>query len=64
MNQIREYQNKISANEHENTLMKQRLEKILQENRHLTEETSNAQEQLRMSAGQMTKLRAEISQMK
>ena len=44
--------------------MKQRLEKILQENRGLNEEVSNAQEQMRLSAGQMSKLRAEITEMK
>ena len=44
--------------------MKQRLEKILQENRGLDEEVRNAQEQMRLSAGQMNKLRAEISEMK
>ena len=44
--------------------MKQRLEKILQGNRGLNEEVSNAQEQMRLSAGQMSKLRAEISEMK
>ncbi len=54
--ELNEYKNRISANNAENDTYKQRVQKLLSENSNLNEEVRTAQENLRLSAGQMGKL--------
>ena len=44
--------------------MKRKINNILQENQHLNEEVRNAQENLRLSANQISKLNNEINEYK
>ena len=60
--ELNEYKNKIAANEQENSLIKQKMSSLLKENSGLSEEVRSAQENLRLSAGQMSKLNAELSE--
>jgi cell division protein ZapA len=58
--ELNEYKNRISANNAENDTYKQRVQKLLSENSNLNEEVRTAQENLRLSAGQMGKLQNEF----
>lgn len=62
--EIQQYQSMINANEEENRRMKERMDKLMRENRSLDDEVKNAQESARLSAGQMAKLNAELSDYK
>ena len=58
--ELNEYKNRIAANNAENDTYKQRVQKLLSENSNLNEEVRTAQENLRLSAGQMGKLQNEF----
>ena len=58
--QLNEYRNRISANNQESETYKQRIQKLLSENTNLNEEVRTAQENLRLSAGQIGKLQNEF----
>jgi len=58
--ELSEYRNRISANNQENDTYKQRVQKLLSENTSLNDEVRTAQENLRLSAGQMGKLQNEF----
>ena len=62
--ELNEYKNKISSNEQENALLKQKMNTLLKENTGLNDEVRTAQENLRLSAGQMSKLNAELNEYK
>ncbi len=58
--ELNEYRNKISSNNQESETYKQRIQKLISENSSLGEEVRTAQENLRLSAGQMGKLQNEF----
>ena len=62
--ELNEYKNRIAANDQENNLLKQKMNNLMKENQGLDEEVRNAQENLRMSANQMSKLNAELNEYK
>jgi chromosome segregation ATPase len=62
--ELNEYKNRIAANDQENNLLKQKMNNLLKENQGLDEEVRNAQENLRLSANQMSKLNAELNEYK
>ena len=45
-------------------MIKRKMQSIIQENQHLTEEVRNAQENLRLSANQISKLNNEVNEYK
>jgi FtsZ-binding cell division protein ZapB len=59
--ELNEYKQRIASNDQESNLLKQKINNLLKENTNLDEEVRNAQENLRLSAGQMSKLNAELS---
>lgn len=62
--ELNDYKNRIASNDQENNLLKQKINNLLKENQGLDEEVRTAQENLRLSAGQMSKLNAEINEYK
>ena len=50
----------ISQNNQESDTYKQKIQKLLNENKHLGEEVNTAQENLRLSAGTVSKLNNEL----
>lgn len=54
--ELNEYKNRIAANNQESDTYRQRIQKLVSENSSLGEEVRSAQENLRLSAGQMSKL--------
>ena len=58
--ELNEYKNRIAANNSENDTYKLRIQKLISENTNLNEEVRTAQENLRLSAGQMGKLQNEF----
>ena len=54
--ELSEYKNRIDVNNQENETYRQRIQKLSSENNSLNEEVRTAQENLRLSAGQMNKL--------
>ena len=60
MRQINEYKMKIEENEAENATMKDKINKLSGENVNLSEEVKVAQDNLRLSANNMAKMKNEI----
>lgn len=60
MRQINEYKMKIEENEAENATMKDKIHKLSGENVNLSEEVKVAQDNLRLSANNMAKMKNEI----
>lgn len=60
--ELNEYKQRIASNDQQSNLLKQKINNLLKENTHLDEEVRNAQENLRLSAGQMAKLNAELNE--
>lgn len=58
--QLSEYKSRIDVNNKDSETYKQRIQKLLSENTSLNDEVRNAQENLRLSAGQMNKLQNEF----
>ena len=58
--ELNEYKNRITANNQESETYRQRIQKLVSENTSLGDEVRNAQENLRLSAGQMSKLQNEF----
>lgn len=54
--ELNEYKNRINANNEESNTYRQKIQKLVSENTSLNEEVRTAQENLRLSAGQMGKL--------
>lgn len=54
--ELNEYKSRIAANNADSDTYKQRMQKLISENSSLNEEVRTAQENLRLSAGQMSKL--------
>ena len=62
LNELNEYKNRIDQNESENDMIKKKMQNIIQENQQLGDEVRNAQENLRLSANQISKLSNEINE--
>ena len=58
--ELNEYKNRITANNQESETYRQRIQKLVSENTSLGDEVRNAQENLRLSEGQMSKLQNEF----
>jgi chromosome segregation ATPase len=58
--ELNEYKGRINANNQESDTYKQRIQKLISENSSLGDEMRTAQENLRLSAGQMGKLQNEF----
>ena len=58
--ELNEYKNRLGNTSQESESYKQRIQKLLSENTNLNEEVRNAQENLRLSAGQIGKLQNEF----
>ena len=56
MKELNEYKKRIEENNRENDSLKQKIQKLSSENTNLNEEMKDAQESLRLSAGQQQKL--------
>lgn len=54
--ELNEYKSRIDVNNQENETYRARIQKMMSENSSLSEEIRAAQENLRLSAGQMSKL--------
>ena len=59
--ELNQYKNKIAANDQESNQLKQKINNLMKENQNLDGEVRNAQENLRLSANQMSKLNAELN---
>jgi chromosome segregation ATPase len=57
---LQEYKRRIDQNDQESQQFKQKIQKLLGENTVLGDEVRNAQENLRLSAATMNKLKAEL----
>jgi chromosome segregation ATPase len=60
LQELQEYKRKIDQNDQESQQFKQKIQKLLGENTALGDEVRNAQENLRLSAATMNKLKAEL----
>ena len=58
--ELTEYKKRIEQNDAENDGIKRKMQNLIQENQHLGEEVRNAQENLRLSANQISKLNNEL----
>jgi uncharacterized coiled-coil DUF342 family protein len=58
--ELNEYKNRLGNTSQESDSYKQRIQKLLSENNNLNEEVRTAQENLRLSAGQIGKLQNEF----
>jgi uncharacterized coiled-coil DUF342 family protein len=58
--EINEYKNRVQANNQESDTYKQKIQKLLNENSSLGDEVKTAQENLRLSAGTISKLNNEL----
>jgi chromosome segregation ATPase len=61
MQELNEYKRKIDENNHENTVLKTKIQKLANENSSLSGEVTNAQESLRLSAATQAKLQRELN---
>ena len=61
MAELNDYKSKIAANDQESNMLKQKINNLMKENQNLDGEVRNAQENLRLSANQMSKLNAELN---
>ena len=62
--ELNEYKKRIEQNESENEGIRRKMQGLVQENQHLGEEVRNAQENLRLSANQISKLNNELTDYK
>ncbi len=60
LQELQEYKRRIEQNDQESQQFKQKIQKLLGENSALGDEVRNAQENLRLSAATMNKLKAEL----
>jgi chromosome segregation ATPase len=60
LQELQEYKRRIDQNDQESQQFKQKIQKLLGENTALGDEVRNAQENLRLSAATMNKLKAEL----
>ena len=58
--ELNDYRNRLGSTTQEQEAYKQRLQKLLSENNSLGEEVRSAQENLRLSTGQIGRLTAEF----
>jgi hypothetical protein len=61
---LNEYKQRIISNDQENNGLKSKIQKLLSENTSLGEEVRGAQENLRLSSAQQSKLNAELNEYK
>lgn len=61
LQELNEYKSRIEQIESENDMIKRKMQNVIQENQHLGDEVRNAQENLRLSANQISKLNTELS---
>ena len=61
---MNEYKQRIISNDQENNGLKSKIQKLLSENTSLGEEVRGAQENLRLSSAQQSKLNAELNEYK
>ena len=59
--QLQEYERRIHENESENDGIRRKMQNLVKENQALGEEVRNAQENLRLSANQISKLNSELN---
>ena len=59
---MNEYRRQLEENGSQNENIKKKMQQILQENQNLNDEVRNAQENLRLSANQISKLSNEINE--
>ena len=62
--ELNEYKRRIEQNDAENEATRRKIQNLVQENQHLGEEVRNAQENLRLSANQISKLGNELNEYK
>ena len=62
--ELTEYKKRIEQNDSENEGIRRKMQNLVQENQHLGEEVRNAQENLRLSANQISKLSNELNEHK
>ena len=62
MQELQEYKRRIEQNDSESQQFKMKIQKLLSENTSLGDEVRNAQENLRLSAATMTKLKGELDE--
>lgn len=60
--ELEDYRGRISNNDTENNVLKNKIQKLLAENTSLGDEMRGAQENLRLSAATQAKLKAELDQ--
>lgn len=58
--ELAEFRNQIAANNQENETFKQKIKNLTSENVNLNEEVRTAQDNLRLSANQLAKLKNEL----
>lgn len=61
MQELNQYKLNIQGNEEENTALKAKIQKIMNENAVLGQDVQSAQENLRLSSAQVSKLNAELN---
>ena len=61
LQELNEYKGRIEQIESENDMIKRKMQNVIQENQHLGDEVRNAQENLRLSANQISKLNTELA---
>lgn len=61
MRDINEFKKKIDENNQENEALKMKINKLTSENKNLNQEFETAQESLRLSANQQSKLAKEVN---
>ena len=59
--ELQEYKMRIEQNDSENDSIKRKMQNLIKENQSLGEEVRNAQENLRLSANQISKLNGELN---
>ena len=64
MQELNEYRSRIEQLDGENDLIKRKMQGVIQQNQHLGDEVRNAQENLRLSANQISKLSNELNDFK
>ena len=64
MKEISDYRKRIDENNQENETLKSKINKLTAENKNLNQEFENAQESLRLSANQQSKLAKEVNEYK
>ena len=60
--ELQEYKQRIEHNDTENDTIRRKMQNLVKENQSLNDEVRNAQENLRLSANQISKLNSELNE--